>query len=165
MWNILVVVVIASLTGLYANIDKKYLLANENTEAANLAKDMAIYREAVIAYFSQNPAVYQGVDLDTLKAANVLPPWSTLYARPHTSIWANYRDTDGMIYIYASPLPATNVFPEVMKLTQNSVMVGVFRTGDTTLFSPVLGDTKRKLPPSGNVAIPEGSPVWIAIDR
>jgi hypothetical protein len=79
-------------------------------------------------------------------------------------MWANYRDSDGMIYVYASPLPQTNVFTEVMKLTQNSVLVGVFRTGDTTLFSPVHGDTKRKLPPA-SVAIPDGSPVWIAVDR
>lgn len=165
MWNLLVVVVIASLTGLYASFDKEFLLASENTEAVNLAKDMAIYREAVITYFDRNPTVYQSVDLDTLKAADVLPSWSTLYLRPRTSIWANYRDTDGTIYIYASALPATNVFPELTKLTQSSVMVGVFRAGDTTLFSPVLGDTKRKLPPEASVDIPEGSPVWIAIDR
>ena len=165
MWNLLMIVVIASLTGLYAAFDKEFMFANENVEAVNLAKDMAIYREAVITYFDRNPGVFQSVDLDTLIAADVLPSWSTLYARPRTPIWTNYRDTDGMIYVYASSLPTPNVFPELVKLTQSSVLMGVYRAGDTTLYSPALGDTKRKLPPATSVSIPEGSPVWIAVDR
>lgn len=165
MWHVLMILAVASLSGLYATIDKKSLLANENVDAVNMARDMAHYREAVIAYFAQNPTAYQSVDFATLQEANVLPAWSPLYAKPTVTTWANYRDTDGMIYVYASTPPASNLLPELMKLTQNSVMVGVYRTGDTTLYSPVLGDTRRKLPSSGSVVIPEGSPVWISIDR
>jgi hypothetical protein len=165
MWYLAVMAAIASLSGLYVSIDKKLLLSNENMETVNLAKDMAIYREAVITYFARNPSIYRSVSLNTLKSANVLPAGSTLYSRPYTSIWANYRDTDGMIYVYTSTLPTTNIYPEVMKLTQNSILVGVYRTGDTTLYSPAIGNTKHKLPSPTNVTIPEGSTVWVTIDR
>lgn len=165
MWHIAMVLSLASLAGLYVTFDKPALLANENVAAVNLARDMAHYREAVIAYFAQNPGVYPRVDLTALLDANVWPSWSTLQDRPTLPMWAHYRDSDGMLYVYAATKPNVNLFPELMKLTQNSVLVGVYRTGDTTLNSPVFGNTGRKLPASGSVAIPEGSPVWIAVDR
>lgn len=165
MWHIVMILSLASLAGLYATFDKPALLTNENVTAVNLARDMAHYREAVIAYFAQNPGVYPRVDTATLVDANVLPSWSTLQDRPTLPMWAHYRDSDGMLYVYTASVPDTNLVPELMKLTQNSVLIGVYRAGDNTLYSPVLGDTGRKLPASGSVAIPEGSPVWIAFDR
>ena len=165
MWHIAIVVSLVSLAGLYASFDKPRLLASENVTAVNMARDMAHYREAVITYYAQNPGAYPSVDNAVLIEANVLPSWSTLQNRPTLPMWTHYRDADGMLYVYAVVVPKANLVPELMKLTQNSVLVGVYRTGDTSLYSPVHGDTGRKLPASGSVAIPEGSPVWIAFDR
>ncbi|HYD61622.1 MAG TPA: type IV pilus biogenesis protein PilM [Noviherbaspirillum sp.] len=165
MWHILMVLSLASLAGLYATFDKPALAAYENVDAVNLVRDMAHYREAVIAYFAQNPGVYPRADITALLSANVWPSWSTLQHKHTLPRWAHYRDSDGMLYVYAASEPDVNLFPELMKLTQNSVLVGVYRAGDTTLYSPVLGDTGRKLPTSGSAAIPVGSPVWIAVDR
>ena len=165
MWQILMVLSLASLAGLYANFDKPALAVRENVDAVDLARDMAHYREAVITYFAQHPTVYPRVDLTVLVNANVWPSWSKLQHKYTLPMWAHYRDSDGMIYVYAASKPNVNLFPELMKLTQNSVLVGVYRTGDTTLNSPVLGNTGRKLPASGSVVIPDGSPVWISVDR
>lgn len=165
MWHILMILALASLGGLYATLYNDSVLANENAGTVVMARDMAHYREAVITYFNQNPSIYQSVALATLRDANVVPTWSTLFQRPSVSTWANYRDTDGMIYVFAQSLPPANLLPELMKLTQDSVMVGVYRPGDTTLYSPIFGDTKRKLPSTGSVSIPAGSPVWIAVGR
>lgn len=166
MWNLLVLVVMTTLASLYMGADQKNAVAAEQVKAENLAGSMAVYREAVINYFSQHPAlVGTSVDLATLKINNALPAWSILYTQPATSTWANYRDNDGMIYVYASAPAPYGVVADVLTLSQNSVLAGVYRSGDVTLYSPVFGDTGVKLPPSSAVAIPNGSPVWIAMIR
>lgn len=165
MWAMVIVAVMVSLTGFYRLIDKEGMASVEQVKADNLADSMAIYREAVTTYFTQHPGEFDSVGIDKLKSTNALPSWSTLYQQPATSIWANYRHDDGVIYIYAATLPPVNISADVARLSQNSVLAGVFRTGDTTLHSPVFGDTKVKLPPPGKAPIPNGSPVWIAMLR
>lgn len=162
MWGLTVFVVMMALTGFYATSNKEIAVATEQARAEHLADNMAIYREAVITYFTQHSASFGSVDMATLKSSGALPNWSPMYVQP--SIWANYRDADGMIYVYATTLPPVNITADIVRLSQNSMLAGVFRTGDTTLFSPVFGNTQIKLPPAG-VNIPNGSPVWVAMRR
>jgi hypothetical protein len=166
MWSIVVLSVMLSLTALYASIDKEGMAAAEQAKAESLADSMAIYREAVTLHFTRNPGSFQSVAIGTLISTNALPNWSTLYQQPATSIWANYRDSgNGMIYIYAASPPPVNIVSDVVKLSQNSVLAGMYRTGDTTLYSPVVGDTGISLPPQANAQIPNRSPVWVAMRK
>lgn len=164
MWQFVVLVVMTMLTGVYSLREHDREADVEQATAESVAGEMAVYREAVITWFSENPNQLQPVPIDTLRSNNLLPVWSTLRTNPAASIWANFRDADGLIYIYATTLPRVNIVNEVAKLSQNSVLAGVFRTGDATLHSPVFGNTGIKLPPAG-VPIPNGSPVWIALRR
>src|SRR3954465_5331 len=110
MWNILVLTVLISVAGYYATTQEKTgITAVQQAQADNLAGGMAVYREAVVNYFSTHPAQFGSVTLAALDAANVLPSWSTLHTQPATSIWANYRDTDGMIYIYSASVPGVGI--------------------------------------------------------
>jgi hypothetical protein len=161
----LVLAIMVSLTGFYRLIDEESMTAVEQVKAENLADSMAIYREAVVAYFTQHPGELGSVSIDKLKSTDALPSWSTLYQKPATSIWANYRHDDGVIYIYASSPPPVDIAAEVVRLSQNSVLTGIFKTGDTTLHSPAYGDTKVTLPPPAKAPIPNGSPVWIAMRK
>jgi hypothetical protein len=165
MWAFVFVAVMASLTGYYRFIDKEALAASEQAKADNLAESMTIYRDAVVAYFNQRPSEFGTVGIDRLIATNALPNWSTMFQKPATSIWTNYRHDDGVIYIYATQAPPVNATADIARLSQNSVLAGVFRTGDITLHSPVFGDTKVALPPRAKAPIPNGSPVWIAMTR
>jgi hypothetical protein len=165
MWPLLIVAVMMSLTGFYQLIDKDGMAAREQARADHIAESMAIYRDAVAAYFTLHPAQFESIDINELKASKVLPSWSTLYQQPATSIWSNYRDTDGLIYIYASSPPPVNISAEIVKLSENSKLAGQFRTDDTTLHSPAYGDTGIKLPPPAKAPIPNGSPVWIALRK
>jgi hypothetical protein len=162
MWNVLVLVVLLSVGGYYATQSQERVIALDNAQAAQLADSMALYRQAVVAYFDAHPAQNGSVSMATLQSSNALPAWSTLSSQPAASMWANFRDTDGMIYIYAAKLPPHSIANDIVRLSQNSVLTGVFRTGDTTLHSPVFGDTGIKLPAPASVSIPNGSPVWIA---
>jgi hypothetical protein len=163
MWSIAVLVVLMMVTGLYTVSHEANVPTGLQSSANTLAASMATYRSAVVSYFSQNPDQYQSVSIDTLKSAGVLPTWSTLYTQPATSKWANYRDpATGIIYIYAGTPLDTNITAEVAALSQNSILAGVFRSGDTTLFSPLFGNTGIALPSPASVAIPNGSPLWIA---
>jgi type II secretory pathway pseudopilin PulG len=163
MWPILVVAIMVTLASFYRTVDKEGIATAEQARADQIAESMAVYRNAVRLYFTQHPNEFESIDINKLRAADALPSWSTLYQKPATSIWANYRDTDGVIYIYASSPPPANITADIARLSQNSLYAGVFRTGDTTLFSPVYGNTGIKLPPQSKAAIPNGSPVWIAM--
>lgn len=162
MWGIAAMVVMLMVTGMYTMSYENNTSASVQSSANMLAASMATYRTAVVSYFSENPNQYQSVDLDTLKSAGVLPAWSTLYTQPAASKWANYRDpSSGIIYVYSASALNTNITAEVAALSQNSILAGVYRAGDTTLFSPAFGDTGIALPSAG-AAIPDGSPIWIA---
>jgi hypothetical protein len=162
MWNFVILSVLVALTGFYATIDKEGLAAMEQAKADNYASSMALYRQATITYFTQNPTVYQSVDIAVLRASGAVPMWSALYTQQAAEVWNNYRGPDGVIYIYAKTAPPVNMVAEVLKASHNSELVGVFRTGDVFLYSPRTGNyTASKLPAPGIVPIPDGSPVWI----
>jgi hypothetical protein len=157
-------VILLMVTGIYSTAYEAQVPAMSRPAAATIAASMATYRTAVVDYFSLNPGIYQSVDMATLKSSGVLPSWSMLYAQPATSRWANYRDpSSGIIYIYASSAPDVNIASEIASLSKNSILTGVYHTGDTTLHSPVFGDTGVMLSSAVGTLIPNGSPLWLAM--
>jgi len=162
MWNVLVLVVMISLTTYYAMSDTDNVRVWEEARSEQLADSMYFYRLGAIRYFTDHPSM-QTVDAGTLKAGGYLPEWSQLNNQPETSIWASYMNSAGRIYVYAASVPPPDVISHVMDLSHNTVLAGVFRTGDTTLYSPVYGDTNIPLPAPSEVLIPNGSPVWVAM--
>lgn len=167
MWNILVVTIVMALAGYYAAAGpyaNDAAGAGSAANATNFAEGMALYREAVVTYFSAHDLTNTSVSYPTLTGAGVVPAWSELATRTEPPIWANYRDGSGTIYIYPTVLPPVNIVPEILRLSQNSVLAGVYRAGHSTLQSPLFGDTGIPLA-LGGVPVPDGAPVWLAAAR
>ncbi|MBJ7311949.1 type IV pilus biogenesis protein PilM [Rugamonas sp. CCM 8940] len=152
-----------SLAGYYASADKAGIEVQRQARADRQADEMALYRDAVARYFAGHGGGPRSVNLATLRAGGVLQAWSPLAAAAATTIWANYRNAAGTIYIYAAQPPDTNIVADIVRLSRNSVLAGVYRSGDSNLYSPIFGDTQIKLPTPAELAIPDGSPVWIVL--
>ncbi len=165
MWNLLVIAVLASMAGVYANFTDHALGGIERSDARETAESMGLYREAVIQYFTANDVKNFSVDMDALKTSNLVPTWSTLSSRSDESIWANYRAADGTIYIYATELPPMNIYSDLADLSRNSYLVGMYKKSGKVLFSPVFGDTGISLAALASKHVPDKAPVWIGYRR
>ncbi|WP_136416910.1 type IV pilus biogenesis protein PilM [Herbaspirillum sp. ST 5-3] len=166
MWNVMVAAVLAALMSFYSMQTERNVSTAEQNRSVYQADSMAVYRDAVVRYFTANPAQFGTVSTDALIANNDFPAWSP---QAPADLWNNFRANDGTIYIFAAavsdqlPRPPRNITDDIVRLSRKSVLTGVFRTGDTTLHSPVLGQTNIPLPDAGSVSIPDGSPVWVAM--
>jgi hypothetical protein len=160
MWAVLIVVFAVTLGGWYGWPAERQREAVVRQQASEDAETMGIYRQAVVDYFRANGATDTSVSLADLKLAGVLPAWSRLSAGS-TSVWTNYRDSAGQIYIFPAAAGTTPIVAELLTLSRNSLNVGIYRAADNTLFSPVDG-TRVALPPLGGAVIPDGAPVWLA---
>jgi hypothetical protein len=162
----MVVAVLAALTGFYSLQTERNVSAAEQHRSMYHADSMAVYRDAVVRYFTANPAQFGTVSTDALIAENDFPAWST---QASADLWNNFRANDGTIYIFAAtasdqlPQPPRNITDDIVRLSRKSALTGVYRTNDTKLYSPVLGQTNIPLPDTGSVSIPNGSPVWVAM--
>ncbi|MTV41729.1 hypothetical protein [Duganella radicis] len=160
MWNLLVIVVMAALGGFYLLPAERGHIAAGEQLMREQAGAMGIYRQAVITYFSLHDQTDTSVDISTLRASGLLPAWSPLASPGAAPAWANYRDSAGVIYIYPLAQAAPNMVGEVLKLSHNSMNVGVYRAADHSLYSPL--DGARVALAAGTFAIPDGAPVWMA---
>jgi hypothetical protein len=165
MWNLFIITVLASLTGMYVNSGERVISVVERNEAKEMAESMALYREAVVQYYTANDITKHSVGLEVLKTANLVPAWSTLYTRSAESIWANYRAADGTIYVYAERPPTINIQAELARLSRNSYLVGVYQKKGKILYSPVFGDTGISLAALASKAVQDNAPVWIGYRR
>ena len=167
MWHTVMIACMVAMTGVYSMMDETMpTVSARQAKADGMAQSMAVYRQAVLSYFEDKPELKKNVDtvaINDLIDGGMLPEWSTLNANPEATIWTNFRDNKGTIYIYAIARPPVDIVTDVLTLAYNSELVGLFRDGDRTLHSPVHGDTGIKLPPPGRARIPDGSPVWIAL--
>ena len=120
------------------------------------ASGMALYRDAVILYFTVNPAQFGRATAAQVSA--LLPNWST-----QGGWWGHYRGADGTIAVYALRAPDRTMIPDLLMLSQNSLLVGQFNTGDT-YFRPSMSNTASAIPMAqfSTAAIPAGSPLWLA---
>ena len=160
MWAVLIVVFALTLGGWYGWPAEHRREVVVEQQANEDAETMGIYRQAVVDWFKANNVTDTSVSLEDLKGAGVLPAWSRLSTSAAT-VWTNYRDSAGRIYIFPAAAGAPPVIAELLALSRNSLNVGIYRAADHTLFSPVDG-TRIALPPLGDAVIPDGAPVWLA---
>jgi hypothetical protein len=165
MWNLVVITVLAAMASVYASLGERTAAVIEPAMSRDTAENMALYREAVIQYYTANDVKNYSVDLETMKAANVVPTWSTLYTNSATAIWANFRAADGTIYVYAASLPSMNIQADLARVSRNSYLVGMYKRQGQTLYSPVYGDTGISLAALASKHIPDNAPVWIGYRR
>lgn len=165
MWNVAVLVVLISLAGVYATRNLQSLDAAQDSLAASDAAEMGIYRQAVIDYFSVNDLRGTSVAAATLKSGGHLPAWSRLYQQAGALAWSNYRDANGVIYVYALAVPDRNLAGELAQLARHSVLLGIYERASPTLQSPVHGNTGIPISVLSGRSIPDGAPVWIAMTK
>jgi hypothetical protein len=166
MWNIAILTVMIALTGFYSMEGEKNAPVTQNVIARNLAESMAAYRQGTIKYATDNTGVSGKVENSTLQ--NFFP---TGYTNEFAKNWTNYIAPDGTIYIYpAAPLPV-NITSELVKLSQNSILVGTAGAG-STLDAPadIKNDNAGYVPPLNKISLPstlpdanlQSYPVWLA---
>lgn len=163
MWGLVVAVVLISAAAIYSTMAEQTVSTAQSNMAWEVAAGMALYRQAVIGYFTQNDVRNISVSLALLKSSNMLPTWSILYQQTAVPIWNNFRDANGTIYIYATSLPPTNIIAEVTLLSNNSVLVGTYSSKAATLQSAVFGNTNIPVTALAGKSIPDGAPLWIAM--
>jgi len=160
MWNIVVITVMAALVGLYVLPSERNMNSMREMQAREMADSMGVYRQAVVRYFTATGKLDWSASMDELKDGHYLPEWSSVYAQGDAAPWDNYRNADGIIFIYPKVLPETNIVPDLLALAHNSVTVTVYRAADNTLYSP--GDNMPVTLDLGGKPIPDGAPVWMA---
>ena len=159
MWSTVIVVVMAALTGFYMMPAERSRIAVDNQAAREQAESMALYREAVVAYFAKHDRAATSVASADLKSEGMLPEWSQLSSA--SVPWTNYRDSAGVIYIFPSAAGSRNIVAEVMALSHNSLNVGIYRAADRSLYAPADG-TRVALASLGAGVIPDAALVWMA---
>ncbi len=182
MWNIIVLTAMLSLVGYYATRDQQYVATTSMQASVNgLAENMAIYRQAVIAYYAANPGAPSnaGASASELSGAGVFPAWAD--AALLCAQWHNYIDENRMIFVYASGPLSTNIVAKIVNMSGNSVLVGQAQTNGAqlVLYAPAdiptaaltqstqvpvatdYGAHSSIVLPAG-AGIPVGSPVWLS---
>ena len=165
MWNAVVLAVMIAAAGVYTTRNLQTVDQAHQELASADAAEVGIYRNAVIDYFSDHDVVNTSVSTASLKSGAYLPSWSRLYQQSGALSWANYRDADGVIYVYATSLPPRNLAAELAQLARNSVLLGVYDSAHATLQSPVYGETHIPVTALSSLSIPNGAPVWLAMTK
>ena len=162
MWYMAIFSILLSVGTYFSLNAQKGEIREAHSQSSSLAADMATYREAVASYYNTHPVTSAAISVGALRSAKAFPSWSRMNSALSSTVWTNFRSADGTIFIYAaSPLPV-DIVSDVIELSQNSMLVGMYRAGDKTLYSPVYGDTGILLPVTpSKLAIPDRSPVWV----
>jgi len=160
MWSIAISTVVVSLIGAFAHFTQPTELAERHGSVAAVAESMAVYRAAVVRYFSAHAGqVDTSVDLATLRNEGALRDWSTLAA----DRWNNYRAVDGTIYIYGAGVPSADVGAALARQAHNSLMAGTYNRATATLYSRAEGGQHIPLAPLlAHRQLADGAPVWLA---
>lgn len=161
MWNIAVLAVLMAVAGIYAGATMRSVDRAQDQMAAAMAAEMGIYRQAVIGYFGDHDLLATEVGSAALKAGGYLPGWTGMAQQSAPLVWSNYRDANGVIYVYATRAPARNFDGELARLARNSLLAGSYGSGGT-LRSAALGDTGIPLAALAGKSIQVGAPVWLA---
>lgn len=163
MWNVAVMAILVAVAGVYATRNAQTLDDAQATKAVSMAADMAIYRNAVVDYFTATNIKPGVASKNALVSGNYLPAWSRMTTQTTPLMWNNYRDAAGIIYIYATELPKTNLTGELASLAQNSILFGTYDSTTNRLWSPTAGSTNIPTTSISSLSIPNGAPVWLAM--
>ncbi|MEN3291425.1 MAG: hypothetical protein V7642_678 [Burkholderiales bacterium] len=165
MWSLVMITALAALTGFYTTVSQQASSVAENRKAMELAENMALYREAVIRYYTAHDVTNASASMQELKAEKVIPEWSTLYTDTAAPLWGNYRDAGGMIYVYATRLPPVNIASEMAELSRYSYFAGSYQQAGMVLKSPKYGNTGISLAALAGRSVPDNAPVWLGRRR
>jgi hypothetical protein len=146
MWVLWILVAMVSLTGYFAMGAQAQEPALSAAASMDLARNMGIYRAAVLDYAAANPGHTGAVPEEALH----YPSWY----RRHPG-WASVVNGRAVVVYATQPLPA-DVVSELVALSRNSRLAGVADAKRGVLVSPLYGDTGLALPPG----VPDGAPVW-----
>ncbi|AXA93476.1 type IV pilus biogenesis protein PilM [Massilia sp. YMA4] len=160
MWSIALSTVIVSLIGAMAHFTQPTERLEQRASVAAQVESMAIYRAAVVRYFSAHDDQRDtAVDLATLRAEGALRGWSTLA----DGQWNNYRTADGTIYIYGVKVPGADVGAALARYSHNSLMAGTYREATHALHTPSNdGDPVPLAALLARRTLVDGVPVWLA---
>jgi len=165
MWNVAVLVILIAVAGVYTTRNVQTLDAVQGSLDASNAAEMGIYRQAVIDYFSAHDLRATSVAAATLRSSGYLPAWTRMYQQGGALAWSNYRDANGVIYVYALGVPDRSLAGELVRLARHSVLLGGYDGNSATLQSPVHGNTGIPISALSGRSIPDGAPVWIAMTK
>lgn len=158
MWMIWIMVAMLSVAGYYStSLKTEHTAPIAEMRDENLANNMAVYRGMVMRYLARHPEITGPATVSSESLEAERPAW---YAP--SPLWRNHLSADGMITVYAATLPTSRITPEIAKLSQRSILAGETSAALAPgfLYSPNFGNTGIPLP--ADVAIPDGSPVWMA---
>ena len=165
MWQIFMIVALVALTGFYGMVGPAGLITPEQATAISIAQGMAVYREGVITYFTNNDVLNASVPMSTLRSTGALASWAIVDTRSDAAMWGNYRAADGTIYVYTAKLPQVNIISDLLAVSYRSAMVGVYRAGASMLESPLNSVGYISNAPLALMSAPDGAAVWIAQRR
>jgi hypothetical protein len=123
--------------------------AVSSSQARSIAHGMAVYRTAVINWAHDRPD-FEGV---VAEAAVTEPIWMKRDPSIHAAVQGRYV----AVYVSGERLPI-GVLDELLRLSGNSIWVGIAHQPAGTLHAPGLGDTGLKVPDG----VPDQSPTWLA---
>jgi hypothetical protein len=156
MYPIVVFMILSGLLAAAVSQIGEQRLASIPPSAAALAQDFAAYRTAVIRYVQTHP--------DAAFSASVpnasLPSVGAYVAH---SPWRNYVKGNTVV-VYSASVPAINFVGALEELAQHSVFAGAAYNG-TIVANPTSSvPSNVKLPPVVQNVVPNGVPVWEALD-
>lgn len=132
-----------------------------HARAAGLAAAMASYRGAVAAWFDAHPAAAGSAPYQALLDEGLLPGWATLDAGQ----WGNYRDADGVIFVFPARALPVDIDAALLALSDNSPLVGRLQAGGAgqRQFVSLLGGMPGvPVPAAAPLPAASGAPLWLA---
>jgi hypothetical protein len=159
MWAMFILTALLALGGYAALASERQMQVSQQSSTRVMAENMGLYRQAVVNYFALYPLDFSTVSVTVLTQLQLLPGWLALSL---DADWTNARAADGTIYIFSARSKPPPIVSDVLQLSHQSILVGVYRSGDTALYSPVFGNTGIALAATITSRIPKGSVLWLA---
>lgn len=150
MWSFVVLMSMAAVVGGLMMSQEARTPATLVVVDDHMARNMALYRQAVLEHVRANPGTTGAIEDEALS----FPAW---YKR--NPAWRNTVLADGTVVVYAERAPSPTLSNRIAEMSKGSVLAGEARrrgNGQYYLHTPRGGDTGIDLPPIGN-----GSVVWL----
>ncbi|PLY99993.1 pilus assembly protein PilM [Burkholderia sp. WAC0059] len=156
MYQLFIVLMMSALIGTYVTIVSEQRDEITPAEARTLALNLAMYRTAVIRYVQSNPnAGFRG------SVSNSVLPDVGAYV-PNT-LWRNYV-SGSTVVVYAASLPGVNIVGDLESIAYGSVFAGAAYDGTVVADPNAVAPSGVSLPAAVAGNIPNGAPVWEALD-
>lgn len=156
MYQMFVLMILAGLLAAAMSQIGEQRAATVATRASTLAQDFAAYRTAVIRYVQANPnPSFNG----SVPNAN-LPAVGAYVPHP---LWRNYV-VGSTVLVYSASVPTINFVGALEDLAQHSVFAGAAYNGTIVASAAATAQSVVVLPPSAQAFVPNGVPVWEALN-